>query len=52
MILESLCALAERERLIDQPAFQSIPVRWIIDLDEQGQFRTLTDTAYTVQEEG
>ncbi len=52
MILESLCALAERERLIDQPAFQSVPVRWIIDLDEQGQFRTLTDTAYTVQEEG
>ena len=53
MILESLCALAERERLIDQPAFQSVPVRWIIDLDEQGQLRTpLTDTAYTVQEEG
>jgi CRISPR-associated protein Csd1 len=51
MILESLRALAERERLIDQPAFQSVPVRWIIDLDEQGQFRTLTDTAYTVLEE-
>jgi CRISPR-associated protein Csd1 len=52
MILESLRALAEREKLVDQPAFQSVPVRWIIDLDEQGQFRTLTDTAYTVQEEG
>jgi CRISPR-associated protein Csd1 len=53
MILESLCALAERERLIDQPAFQSVPVRWIIDIDEQGQLRTPpTDTAYTVPEEG
>jgi len=53
MILESLCALAERERLIDQPAFQSVPVRWIIDIDEQGQLRTpLTDTAYTLPEEG
>lgn len=52
MILESLRGLAERERLVDQPAFQSVPVRWIIDLDEQGSFRTLTDTAYTVQEEG
>jgi CRISPR-associated protein Csd1 len=52
MILESLCALAERERLVEQPAFQSVPVRWIIDLDEQGNFRALTDTAYTVQEEG
>ena len=52
MILEALCALADREKLIDQPAFQSVPVRWIIDLDEHGQFRTLTDTAYTVQEEG
>jgi CRISPR-associated protein Csd1 len=53
MILESLRELAERERLIDQPAFQSVPVRWIIDIDELGQIRTPpTDTAYTVQEEG
>jgi CRISPR-associated protein Csd1 len=52
MILESLSALAEREGLVDQPAFQSVPVRWIIDLDELGQFRTLTDTAYAVQGEG
>jgi hypothetical protein len=52
MILQSLCALAEHERLVEQPAFQSVAVRWIIDLDEQGNFRTLTDTAYTVQEEG
>jgi CRISPR-associated protein Csd1 len=53
MILESLSALARREGLVDQPAFQSVPVRWIIDVDEQGQFRgELTDTAYTVQDEG
>lgn len=52
MILESLRELAEREGLVDQPAFQSVPVRWIIDLDEQGVFRTLTDTAYAVRVEG
>ena len=53
MILESLVALAKREGLVDQPAFQSVPVRWIIDIDERGQLRTPpTDTAYTVQEEG
>lgn len=52
MILESLRALAEREGLVDQPAFQSVPVRWVIDLDEQGKFQTLDDTAYMVQEEG
>jgi CRISPR-associated protein Csd1 len=52
MILESLVKLAEHEKLIEQPAFQSVPVRWIIDLDEYGRFLTLDDTAYTVQEEG
>jgi len=52
MILESLRALARREGLVDQPAFQSISVRWIIDIDEQGQFQTLTDTAYTIPQEG
>jgi CRISPR-associated protein Csd1 len=52
MILESLRDLAEREGLVDEPAFQSVPVRWVIDLDEQGKFQTLDDTAYMVQEEG
>jgi CRISPR-associated protein Csd1 len=52
MILESLRELAQRERLVDQPAFQSVPVRWIIDLDEEGRFQTLDDTAYTTPEEG
>ena len=52
MILESLYELAEREKLVDQPAFQSVPVRWIIDLDAQGHFRTSRIPRYTVQEEG
>jgi CRISPR-associated protein Csd1 len=52
MILASLRELAVREGLVDQPAFQSVPVRWIIDIDEHGRFLTLDDTAYTVREEG
>jgi CRISPR-associated protein Csd1 len=38
MILQSLRALAEREGLVDDPAFESKPVRWIVHLKRSGKF--------------
>lgn len=52
MILQSLRMLAERERLIEQPAFQIVQVRWIIEIDEQGKFQTMEDTAHLAQADG
>ena len=44
MILQALRALAESERLVDDPAFESKGVRWIIDLDVRGRFQQAYDT--------
>lgn len=44
MILHELKALALRERLVDDPAFESKPVPWIIVLDEDGSYLGLRDT--------
>lgn len=52
MILESLAKMARRDRLVENPAFQSVPVRWILTLDAEGHFQTLDDTAYTPAAEG
>jgi CRISPR-associated protein Csd1 len=52
MILESLARMAVRDRLVENPAFQSVPVRWIVTLDAQGNFQTLDPTDYTPPVEG
>ena len=52
MILESLAKMAVRDRLVENPAFQSVPVRWIVTLDAQGNFQTLGNTDYTPPAEG
>ncbi|MBW4038777.1 MAG: type I-C CRISPR-associated protein Cas8c/Csd1 [Acidobacteria bacterium] len=44
MILHELKALAQREHLVDDPAFESKPVQWIIKLDEYGSYVGLIDT--------
>lgn len=44
MILHELKALALREGLVDDPAFESKPVPWIIVLDEDGGYQGLRDT--------
>lgn len=44
MILESLCALARREVLVDDPAFESKAVRWVVALDSAGRFLEVHDT--------
>src|SRR5450432_23773 len=44
MILHELKALALREGLVDDPAFESKPVPWIIVLDEDGSYLGLRDT--------
>ncbi len=44
MILQSLRELALREVLVGDSAFESKPVRWIIDLDEDGSFSGVLDT--------
>ncbi|SFS08738.1 CRISPR-associated protein, Csd1 family [Granulicella pectinivorans] len=44
MILQSLRELALREGLVDDPAFESKPVRWVIELHRDGRFRQLYDT--------
>lgn len=44
MILHELRELARREGLVDDPAFESKPVRWIIVLNENGSYRSLRDT--------
>jgi CRISPR-associated protein Csd1 len=46
MILQSLVALAQRERLVEEPAFESAAVRWVVDLDEEGGFLSVRDTYY------
>jgi CRISPR-associated protein Csd1 len=46
MILESLRALALRERLVEEPAFESVGVRWVIDLSKDGRFLSVTDTGF------
>jgi CRISPR-associated protein Csd1 len=52
MILESLAKMAVRDRLVENPAFQSVPVRWIVTLDAQGNFQTLGNTDYTPPAKG
>jgi len=52
MILESLARMAVRDRLVENPAFQSVSVRWIVTLDAQGNFQTLDKTDFTPPVEG
>ncbi len=52
MILESLKKLAEREGLVEETAFQSAPVRWIVTVDGEGRFVALDDTGCTPPAEG
>lgn len=44
MILQSLRELALREGLVEDPAFESKPVRWVIELDADGGFVQVYDT--------
>ncbi len=44
MILQSLRELALREKLVEDPAFESKPVRWVIELTPDGRFLQLYDT--------
>ena len=44
MILQSLRDLAVREHLVDDPAFESRPVRWVVELDGNGRFMGALDT--------
>ena len=53
MILQALYALAEREGLMDDPDFESKPVRWLIRVDENGKLvGQPQDTQFTPQAEG
>ncbi|MDR3723459.1 MAG: type I-C CRISPR-associated protein Cas8c/Csd1 [Terracidiphilus sp.] len=52
MILQSLAKMARRDGLVENPAFQSVPVRWIVTLDAEGHFQTLDNTDYTPPAEG
>ena len=53
MILQSLRDLALRERLVDDPAFESKPVRWVVKLKPDGAFVGVYDTNTTpIQPEG
>jgi CRISPR-associated protein Csd1 len=47
MILQSLRELARRERLVDDPAFESKPVRWVVRLKRDGRFVGVYDTNQT-----
>jgi CRISPR-associated protein Csd1 len=47
MILNSLRELARRDRLVEEPAFQSMPVRWVITLDSEGKFLSLEEADVT-----
>ena len=44
MILQSLRELALREGLVEDPAFESKPVRWLIHLRPDGRFLQVYDT--------
>ena len=48
MILQELRALALREGLVDDPAFESKPVAWIIQLDADGGYLGLKSTRVEV----
>ncbi len=48
MILQELRALALREGLVDDPAFESKPVAWIIELDSEGGYLGLKSTRVEV----
>lgn len=44
MILASLRELTLREGLVEDPSFESKPVRWVIELKADGRFRQAYDT--------
>lgn len=46
MILAALRGLAEREGIVEEPAFISLGVRWIIDIALDGRFLSLIDTTF------
>ncbi len=52
MILQSLRELALREGLVDDPAFEAKPVRWVIELAPDGTFLNVVDTNQTSLAEG
>lgn len=53
MILQSLRDLAKHEGLVDDPAFESKPVRWVVALKSDGSFVSVYDTNQTpLQAEG
>lgn len=53
MILQSLRDLAMREQLVNNPAFESKPVRWVVKLKPDGGFVGVYDTNTTsIQPEG
>jgi CRISPR-associated protein Csd1 len=43
MILRRLYELAERERLLDDPAFEEVPVPWIVKLGPAGEYLGIED---------
>lgn len=45
MFLQQLCAFADRRADLPPPNYQEQPVRYVIDLNEQGQFRGIADTS-------
>lgn len=42
MILQSLVALAQREKLLDEPGYISQAVHWLVDIDSEGRVLGLT----------
>ena len=56
MILTRLYELATRENLLDDPAFEKLPIPFVIELGDCGQFLGVSDTARrkccSLQEEG
>ena len=51
MILTALKELAEREGLAENPDYQPIPVRWLIDISEDGTMLGVRDTVQMSQNE-
>src|SRR5262249_13301369 len=51
MILTRLYELAVRQKLLDDPAFESLPVRYLVVLDDGGTFVGIEQQRGTVREE-
>lgn len=45
MLLQQLCAYADRQLSLPPPSYQEQSIRYVIDLDKDGRFRGIVDTS-------